>query len=268
MELQGEPASAIHIESDDKENLLSNELFSRLDMGTKLFYSTRASTKTPWVFWSPKSLTSCQGSNSLGIDDKIISALQQLEVEDYGIPILIQFWAPVIIDERRFRSTSEQPFCLTKIDEKLGVYRKQSMNYKFVVDGVREQNLGLPARVFRQKMPELTPHCAIIVAKSILGASDYSGQEFLALPVFEPFGQYCAGVLEVVSTFLRPNHFNEVVCKVLEAVDLKYIGGCNNFDKEVVTRMQTSNLYEYGITIFTDNNCKLDSHWRPPTCTG
>ncbi|BFG18789.1 hypothetical protein CerSpe_050630 [Prunus speciosa] len=136
------------------------------------------------------------------IKEKITQALRQLkELTDQHV--LAQVWAPV----------------------KNGG-RMASLMYMFSVDGESDGMLGLPGRVFQQKLPEWTPNVQYYSIKEYprLGqAQHYNVQGTLALPVFEPSGRSCVGVLELIMTSPKINYASEVdkVCKALEAVSLK-----------------------------------------------
>ncbi|KAL2527748.1 Protein NLP7 [Abeliophyllum distichum] len=139
--------------------------------------------------------------------------------------VLAQVWAPVKTGGRYVLTTSGQPFVLDPNSNGLHQYRLVSMRYMFSVDGDTEV-LGLPGRVFRQKLPEWTPNVQYYSSKEfsrLNHALHYNVRGTLALPVFEPSGQSCIGVLELIMTSQKINYAPEVdkVCKALEAVNLK-----------------------------------------------
>ncbi|RVW14881.1 Protein NLP7 [Vitis vinifera] len=81
--------------------------------------------------------------------------------------------------------------------------------------------LRLPARVFRQKLPEWTPNVQYYSSREysrLNHALHYNVRGTLALPVFEPSGPSCVGVLELIMTSQKINYAPEVdkVCKALE----------------------------------------------------
>ena len=55
-------------------------------------------------------------------------------------------------------TTSGQPFVLDHQSIGLLQYRAVSMMYMFSVDGENVGELGLPGRVYKQKVPEWTPN--------------------------------------------------------------------------------------------------------------
>ena len=135
--------------------------------------------------------------------------------------ILAQVWAPVKNGNRYVLTTSGQPFVLDPHSNGLHQYRTVSLMYMFAVDGEINGTLGLPGRVFRQKLPEWTPNVQYYSSKEyprVTHAKHFNVRGTLALPVFEPLGQSCIGVLELVMTSEKINYAPEVdkVCKALE----------------------------------------------------
>ncbi|KAL4296880.1 hypothetical protein GQ457_12G012050 [Hibiscus cannabinus] len=140
--------------------------------------------------------------------------------------VLAQVWAPVKSGGRYVLTTSGQPFVLDPRSNGLHQYRMVSLMYMFSVDGECDAQLGLPGRVFRQKLPEWTPNVQYYSSREFSRldhALHYNVQGTLALPVFEPSGQSCLGVVELIMTSQKINYGPEVdkVCKALEAVNLK-----------------------------------------------
>ncbi|RVW91604.1 Protein NLP7 [Vitis vinifera] len=72
--------------------------------------------------------------------------------------VLAQVWAPVKNGDRCLLTTYGQPFVLDPHSNGLHQYRMISLTYTFSVDGESDGALRLPARVFRQKLPEWTPN--------------------------------------------------------------------------------------------------------------
>ncbi|KAG9447851.1 hypothetical protein H6P81_013979 [Aristolochia fimbriata] len=139
---------------------------------------------------------------------------------------LVQVWAPVKNGDKYVLTTSGQPFVLDPHSNGLLQYRTVSLMYLFSVDGESDGDLGLPGRVFRQKIPEWTPNVQYYSSKEyprLNHALHYNVRGTLALPVFEPSGQSCIGVVELIMTSQKINYASEVdkVCKALEAVNLK-----------------------------------------------
>lgn len=139
--------------------------------------------------------------------------------------MLAQVWAPVKNGGRYMLTTSGQPFVLDPDCNGLHQYRMVSLMYMFAVDGETDGVLGLPGRVYRKKLPEWTPNVQYYSSKEfprLNHALHYNVRGTLALPVFEPSGQSCVGVLEIIMTSQKINYAPEVdrVCKALE------VGSC------------------------------------------
>ncbi|KAK8470333.1 hypothetical protein PHAVU_004G114100 [Phaseolus vulgaris] len=89
-----------------------------------------------------------------------------------------------------------------------------------------DEILGLPGRVFQHRIPEWTPNVQYYSSKEyqrLNHAQHYNVRGTLALPVFEPAGQSCVAVLELIMTSPKINYAPEVdkICKALEAVNLR-----------------------------------------------
>lgn len=139
--------------------------------------------------------------------------------------VLAQIWAPVRNGGRYVLTTSGQPFVLDPKSNGLYQYRMVSLMYMFSVDEETDGVLGLPGRVFRQKLPEWTPNVQYYSSEEfprLNHALHYNVRGTLALPVFEPSGQVCVGVLELIMTSQKINYAPEVdkVCKALEVGSL------------------------------------------------
>ncbi|KAM7280387.1 hypothetical protein ACFE04_007521 [Oxalis oulophora] len=140
--------------------------------------------------------------------------------------VLAQIWAPVKFGGRYVLTTSGQPFVLDPCSNGLNQYRMVSLLYSFSVDGESDGQLGLPGRVFCHKMPEWTPNVQFYSDKEFSRrdhAQKNNVQGTLALPVFEPTGISCVGVIELIMTSPKINYAPEVdkVCKALQAVNLR-----------------------------------------------
>ncbi|KAA8539143.1 hypothetical protein F0562_025835 [Nyssa sinensis] len=99
----------------------------------------------------------------------------------------------------------------------------------------RVKKRSVPVRVFRQQLLESTPDVRYYSIKQHPWCdrdTDRGDLTLVALPVFDPSGKCCAGVLELVSPSCEYEF--DAVCKALEAVDLKGLGqSCNHFDKKI-----------------------------------
>ncbi|XP_057520416.1 protein NLP6-like [Amaranthus tricolor] len=160
------------------------------------------------------------------IKERMTQALRYFKESTEQNQILAQIWAPVKSGNNYVLTTSGQPFVLGPHSNGLNQYRTVSLMYMFSVDGESVTTLGLPGRVFRQKLPEWTPNVQYYSSKEyprVNHAKHYNVRGTLALPVLEPSGQSCVGVLELIMTSQKINYAPEVdkVCKALEAVNLK-----------------------------------------------
>lgn len=154
------------------------------------------------------------------IKERMTQALRYFK-ESTEQHVLAQIWAPVKKGDRYVLTTSGQPFVLGLNSSGLHQYRMASVMYMFSVDGESNGDLGLPGRVFQQKLPEWTPNVQYYSSKEyprLDYALHYNVQGTLALPVFEPSGGSCLGVLELIMTSQKINYAPEVdkVCKALE----------------------------------------------------
>lgn len=154
------------------------------------------------------------------IKERMTQALRDFK-ESTEQHVLAQIWAPVKNGARYVLTTSGQPFVIDPHSNGLHQYRMVSLTYIFSLDGEFECEPGLPGRVFRQKLPEWTPNVQYYSSKEYSRrdhALHYNVQGTLALPVFEPSGQSCVGVIELIMTSQKINYGPEVdkVCKALK----------------------------------------------------
>uniref|UniRef100_A0A5B7CAL6 Uncharacterized protein n=1 Tax=Davidia involucrata TaxID=16924 RepID=A0A5B7CAL6_DAVIN len=193
-----------------------------------------------WVFWSDPPSSFCNPNSTSNWVMQIKSALQHLEFrESEGYHILIQYWTPVMIGGHYLLTTCNQPFALTHLRNDLFEYRFCSLDYKFIVDGgeSKEEDIGVLGRVFRQRSPECTLNVQYYSRKEYPQFNDAlrcNIRGYSAFPVFEPSGQCCVGVLELVTTTLEDVFdIGEDVSRALEEVGLKSSLLCSHFDKEI-----------------------------------
>ncbi|XP_008777047.2 protein NLP3-like isoform X2 [Phoenix dactylifera] len=163
--------------------------------------------------------------DSCVIKERMTQALRYFK-ESTDQHVLVQVWAPMKKGDRCFLTTSGQPFVLGPQSTRLLQYRTVSLMYIFSVDEDGEGYLGLPGRVFRHRQPEWTPNVQYYSSKEyprLTHALHYNVQGTLALPVFDPSGQSCIGVIELIMTSQKINYAREVdkVCKALQAVNLR-----------------------------------------------
>ncbi|XP_026441022.1 protein NLP6-like [Papaver somniferum] len=174
-----------------------------------------------------KKLFSTEGPDeSCVMKERMMQALRYFKESMETQQVLAQVWAPVKKGDRYVLTTSGQPFVLDAHNNGLLQYRTVSLMYIFSLDGESDRDLGLPGRVFRQKLPEWTPNVQYYSDKEyqrLNHALSYNVRGTLALPVFETSGKSCIGVIELITTSHKVNYAPEVdkVCKALEAVNLK-----------------------------------------------
>lgn len=140
--------------------------------------------------------------------------------------LLVQVWIPTKNGDRYVLTTSGHPFLLAQESIKLVQYRAVSMTYAFSVDGENVHDLGLPGRVYKQRVPEWTPsvqYYSSFEYPRLNHAINHNVHGTVALPVFDPSMKSCIGVVELIMTSKKVNYASEVdkVCKALEAVNLK-----------------------------------------------
>ncbi|KAK9093930.1 hypothetical protein Scep_025399 [Stephania cephalantha] len=217
--------------SDEKSNVGLSECSAfvscNADSGTREVVQKREKT----IILPPAveliSLTKYHES-SCEIKERMTQALRHFK-ESAEQNLLIQVWAPIRNGDRYVLTTSEQPFVLDPCSNGLFQYRTVSLTYMFSVDGESSGDLGLPGRVFHRQLPEWTPNVQYYSRKEyprLKHALNYNVQGTLALPVFEPSGQYCVGVVELIMTSQKINYAPEVdrVSKALQAVNLRSSG--------------------------------------------
>ncbi|XP_010538845.1 PREDICTED: protein NLP7-like isoform X2 [Tarenaya hassleriana] len=159
------------------------------------------------------------------IKERITQALRYFK-ESTEQQVLAQVWAPVRKNGRELLTTLGQPFVLNPNGNGLNQYRMISLTYMFSVDSESDIELGLPGRVYRQKLPEWSPNVQYYSSREFSRldhALHYNVRGTLALPIFNPSGQSCIGVVELIMTSEKIHYAPEVdrVCKALEAVNLK-----------------------------------------------
>ncbi|KAI8558397.1 hypothetical protein RHMOL_Rhmol04G0089000 [Rhododendron molle] len=116
----------------------------------------------------------------------------------------LYFWAPVTIDGQSLLTTRNQPFALNEDDDQeLCRYRMISEEYvKYYVDqqssNEEKGTLGLVDSAFLSKFTLNNYYSSSCSCQDCRRASYCCVKQSLAVPVFEPSGQRCVGVIEVV----------------------------------------------------------------------
>ncbi|KAL6624473.1 hypothetical protein ACP70R_031794 [Stipagrostis hirtigluma subsp. patula] len=163
--------------------------------------------------------------SSYFLKERLTLALRYFK-ESTNQHLLVQVWAPIRNGNRYMLSTSGQPFVLDQQSIGLLQYRAVSMMYMFSIDGDSVQELGLPGRVYKQRVPEWTPNVQYYSSTEYARlnyAISYNVHGTVALPVFDPSAKSCIAVVELIMTSKKVNYASEVdkVCRALEAVNLK-----------------------------------------------
>ncbi|XP_058203599.1 protein NLP7-like isoform X2 [Rhododendron vialii] len=142
-------------------------------------------------------------------------ALQKLIFYPELQECLVQFWAPTETKEgRTLLTTQYQPFALGKAatstetnqlcQYRMGMCREYN-NFFYADAESGEEQLGLPGRVFLNKLPESTPEVKCYSRK------EYPQRDLAlrceikgswALPVFEQSSHTCIGVLEIACQYI------------------------------------------------------------------
>ncbi|KAI3459955.1 hypothetical protein Pfo_016618 [Paulownia fortunei] len=163
---------------------------------------------------------------SMPVMDRLIQALCRIKDCSRDKDVLIQVWVPVTRGGKRVLTTNNQPFSLDLNCPRLAHYREISVNYQFPAEEDSKEVVGLPGRVFRNKVPEWTPDVRFFTWDEyprVGHAQQYDVRGTLAVPVLEQGSCSCLGVIEVVLTTQKIQYRPELesVCKALEAVDLR-----------------------------------------------
>ncbi|XP_073046694.1 uncharacterized protein [Primulina eburnea] len=135
---------------------------------------------------------------------------------------LIQFWAPKIIKNRLYLSTSDHPFALGHLGRGLCFYRKQCMEHLYHVgDGAKEEELGPPGRVFLTGHQESSLELRLYSTREfplLVPVIHCCAREYLVLPLFDVQQNNCFGVLECVGL---PCCSLDFILDKLKEVDLR-----------------------------------------------
>ncbi|KAB2097655.1 hypothetical protein ES319_A01G185400v1 [Gossypium barbadense] len=169
---------------------------------------------------------SAESGSSLSVKERLMQAIGYLKESTKDRELLIQIWVPVNREGKHVLTTEGQPYSLNTNCKSLEIFRDVSKSYNFPAEEDTKESVGLPGRVFLEKLPEWTPDVRFFRSEEyprISFAEKYNVGGSLALPVFERANGTCLGVVEIVTTIQKSNYRPELehVCKALEAVDLR-----------------------------------------------
>lgn len=139
------------------------------------------------------------------VHEKINSAFCDVQVPHFiG---LIEFWAPIKCGEKRFLSTSDQPFALEHLDTRFHKYRLFSIRYKYSIDVSNGSEVNKDLMIisgpvgtsFVNRFPEVNldilahQQCLLVRSALLCGMNC-----LILLPVFDQSDQSgsCVGVVE------------------------------------------------------------------------
>ncbi|KAL8234365.1 hypothetical protein R6Q59_020465 [Mikania micrantha] len=160
-------------------------------------------------------------------DDRLIQAIEYLNERCImDTDLLVQLWLPVTTQGKQVLTTEDQPFIINSDSTDLSNYREISKSYKFVAEYDSTELIGLPATVYLKKFPSCIPDLQFSAEENdprAIYAKSFNLYGCLNLPVFEPDGETCLGVIEVVTTSQKVNFHDQLenISEALEAVDLR-----------------------------------------------
>lgn len=155
------------------------------------------------------------------VRERLVMAVSYLQDFMRDRNALIQIWIPVKGEGSQVLITKDQPYHFNPDCKSLAKYRSVSSTYQFQADEISRISVGLPGRVFSEKLPEWTPDVRFFREEEYPRknhAHQYNVQGSIALPVFERGSRSCLGVVEFVTTTRKTNYRSELetVCKALE----------------------------------------------------
>ncbi|KAL7082915.1 hypothetical protein ACP275_14G130900 [Erythranthe tilingii] len=193
--------------------------------------------------------------NPVSVKKRLLQAINGLDESTRDKDVLIQIWIPVKRGSRQVLTTNNQPFSMNPNSKNLSDYRDVSQSYQFAADEDSREFVGLPGRVFLNKLPEWAPDVRFFRREDyqrVNHAQQYDVRGSLALPVFEQGSGVCLGVVEIVTTSQKVDFSPELesICKALESVDLKSsnIQNRNNGDDNRTMLLNS-------LSSFTQQNC-------------
>ncbi|KAL0885332.1 hypothetical protein Bca101_009314 [Brassica carinata] len=207
---------------------------------------------------------------SSSVKERLLRAISGLDEAVPDKDFLVQIWVPFQQEGKNFLTTLEQPHLFNHKYSSLAKYRHVSETYNFPADEGSTE-VGLPGRVFLQKLPEWTPDVRFFRSEEyprIKEAQKCDVRGSLAVPVFERGSGTCLGVVEVITTTQKMNYRPELenICKALEAVDLRSSSNLKTPSTEVYSDFYCAALPEISdflATVCTSYDLPLALSWAP-----
>ncbi|KAH0923253.1 hypothetical protein HID58_023271 [Brassica napus] len=207
---------------------------------------------------------------SSSVKERLLRAISGLDEAVPDKDFLVQIWVPFQQEGKNFLTTLAQPHLFNQKYSSLAKYRHVSETYNFPADE-GSKDVGLPGRVFLQKLPEWTPDVRFFRSEEyprIKEAQKCDVRGSLAVPVFERGSGTCLGVVEIITTTQKMNYRPELenICKALEAVDLRSSSNLKTPSTEVYNDFYYAALPE--ISDFLASVCRsydlpLALSWAP-----
>ncbi|EOA29831.1 hypothetical protein CARUB_v10012927mg [Capsella rubella] len=226
----GENPSQDNFSHEETENnkSMNQEPF---DQAEKFLLEEAEVGKSWWI--APRA---SEGASS-SVKERLLQAISGLNEAVQDKDFLVQIWVPIQQEGKSFLTTWAQPHLFNQEYSSLAEYRHVSETYNFPADEGLNDFVGLPGRVFLQKLPEWTPDVRFFRRDEyprIKEAQKCDVRGSLALPVFERGSGTCLGVVEIVTTTQKMNYRQELekMCKALEAVDLRSSSNLNTPSSE------------------------------------
>lgn len=228
----GESPSQDHFSNEDTEN--------DKPMNQEPFNQAEASLEEAENLWwiAPRA---SEGPSS-SVKERLLQAISGLDEAVEDKDFLVQIWVPFQQEGKNFLTTWAQPHLFNQKYSSLAKYRHVSETYNFPADE-GSKDVGLPGRVFLQKLPEWTPDVRFFRSEEyprIKEAQKCDVRGSLALPVFERGSGICLGVVEIVTTNQKMIYGPELenICKALEVffLPLAFVSTSNYFaDPQTLT---------------------------------
>ncbi|KAJ4897060.1 Protein NLP1 [Raphanus sativus] len=210
-----------------------------------------------------------QGPSS-SVKERLLRAISGLDEAVPDKDFLVQIWVPFQQEGKNFLTTLAQPHLFNQKYSSLAQYRHVSETYNFPADEGSTE-VGLPGRVFLQKLPEWTPDVRFFRSEEyprIKEAQKCDVRGSLAVPVFERGSGTCLGVVEIITTTQKMNYKPELenICKALEAVDLRSSSNLMTPSTEVYSDFYNAALPEISdflATVCRSYDLPLALSWAP-----